>query len=184
VSLAALVGCPFWARPSHCATSALRVTLGWCDHVYPRWDGHTTDILQFPHVLGAPVSLIGSELSSLLGSDPSICLAPDAAGVGLCTHMMPGNTSILYLRTWSYRGGAMPNFRFTEFSEVRAPRICGWGPKSKMRKPRLADSVLASTAARLAQRGKGQSDSGRPRGLANAPGPLSCSRLLLAWPYP
>jgi len=73
------------------------VTLGWCDHVYPRWEGHTTDILQFPHVLGAPVSLIGSELSGLLGSDPSICLAPDAAGVVLCTHMMPGNTSILYL---------------------------------------------------------------------------------------
>ena len=76
VSLAALVGCPFWARPSHCTPSALRVTLGWCEHVYPRWDGHTTDILQFPYVLGAPVSLIGSELSAPMGSGPSLCPAP------------------------------------------------------------------------------------------------------------
>jgi hypothetical protein len=76
VSLAALVGCPFWARPSHCTPSALHVTLGWCDHVYPRWDGHTTDILQFPYVLGAPVSLIGSELSAPMGSGPSLCPAP------------------------------------------------------------------------------------------------------------
>jgi hypothetical protein len=44
---------------------------------HPRWGGHT-----FPYalavtssVLGAPASLIGSELSSLLGSDLSICLA-------------------------------------------------------------------------------------------------------------
>src|SRR5215208_6037445 len=33
-------------------------------------------------------------------------------------------------------------------------------------------------------RGEGQSEKGRPRGLASAPEPLSCSRLLLARPYP
>jgi hypothetical protein len=33
------------------------------------------NFLATPSVLGAPASLIGSELSSLLGSDPSICLA-------------------------------------------------------------------------------------------------------------
>jgi hypothetical protein len=37
---------------------------------------HTTHMVccNFAYVLGAPASLIGSELSSLLGSDPSICL--------------------------------------------------------------------------------------------------------------
>src|SRR5215203_397740 len=39
----------------------------WCDHDYPRWDGHnaTEHTVTCP-VLGAPASLIGSELLPLL----------------------------------------------------------------------------------------------------------------------
>jgi len=51
----------------------LRVARGleWCDHDYPRWGEHTSSPGKHTGttpVLGAPASLIGSELSSLLGS--------------------------------------------------------------------------------------------------------------------
>ena len=114
VSLAALVGCPFWARPSHCTPSALRVALGWCDHVYPRWDGHTTDILQFPYVLGAPVSLIGSELSATMGSGPSLCPAPMPQALSRpnsrCGRIIPDGMVIPSPAVLAYRGGATPTF--------------------------------------------------------------------------
>ncbi len=51
----------------------------WCDHNYPRWGGHFLFSYNFL-VFGAPASLIGSELSGLFGSDPSLCPAPMALG--------------------------------------------------------------------------------------------------------
>src|SRR5215213_10211047 len=60
------------------ALRPLRVAwnLGWCDHEYPRWGGHNPSSRArhtgFSH---------GSELSSLLGSDPSLCPAPMPQGV-------------------------------------------------------------------------------------------------------
>jgi hypothetical protein len=46
------------------ALRPLRVARGrrWCDHECPRWGVHTTDELLYFLVLGAPASLIGSEL--------------------------------------------------------------------------------------------------------------------------
>jgi hypothetical protein len=49
----------------------------WCDYTYPWWGGHTLCRGQLiGSVLGSSASLIGSELSSLLGSGPSLCPTP------------------------------------------------------------------------------------------------------------
>jgi hypothetical protein len=42
----------------------------------PVWQAHPSEHLTALHVLVAPASLIGSELSSLLGSDPSLFPTP------------------------------------------------------------------------------------------------------------
>jgi hypothetical protein len=40
-------------------------------------------------------------------------------------HIAPDDMSISRRRSWPYRGGAVLNFRFTEFSEVRmTPVLC------------------------------------------------------------
>ena len=49
--------------------------LQWCDHDYPRWAGHEPSQSYDSSVLGAPASIIGSEL--LLGSHcgaPAFCM--------------------------------------------------------------------------------------------------------------
>jgi hypothetical protein len=51
--------------------------LGWCEHDYPRWGGHTLCHGQIKGpVRVAPASIIGSELPVQLGSDPSLCPVP------------------------------------------------------------------------------------------------------------
>ena len=52
--------------------------LGWCDHDYPRWGGHALYSLATYYVLGAPASIMGSELlqAPLWGSDSSLCPVP------------------------------------------------------------------------------------------------------------
>jgi hypothetical protein len=47
----------FALRPSSVARD-----LGWCDHDYPRWDAHTSESIATYSVLGAPASIMGSEL--------------------------------------------------------------------------------------------------------------------------
>ncbi len=50
-----------------------------CNHYYPRWGGHTLCHGQLKGLmLGAPASLIGSELLWLTGSGPSLCPTPMA----------------------------------------------------------------------------------------------------------
>src|SRR5215213_3444731 len=69
LSLAALYGPPpsaaFPLRPLCVAQERRR-----CEHDYPRWDAHTIPSAATTSVLGAPASIIGPELSSLLGSGP------------------------------------------------------------------------------------------------------------------
>ena len=63
----------FPVRAMVCAVSALRAIV--CHAIMTTPGGAGTPRkahLQLFHVLGAPISLIGSELSSLLGSDPSL----------------------------------------------------------------------------------------------------------------
>src|SRR5215212_7511667 len=66
-------GAAFALRPLRVAQDRL-----WCDHDYPRWGGHNTTPRCVARllVLGASASIMGSELSSLLGSGPSLCPAP------------------------------------------------------------------------------------------------------------
>src|SRR5215218_5171968 len=53
-----LFGAAFALRPLRVARN-----LGWCDHDHPRWGEHTSEsTVTTPPVLGAPASLIGSEL--------------------------------------------------------------------------------------------------------------------------
>jgi hypothetical protein len=64
-------------RGLHLAPLYVARDLGWCEHDYPRWDGHNTIQHTLLVVLGSPASLTGSELSGLLlGSGPSLCLEP------------------------------------------------------------------------------------------------------------
>jgi hypothetical protein len=51
-------------RGLHLAPLCVARDLGWCEHDYPRWGGHTLcrGQLKGPPVLVAPASLIGSEL--------------------------------------------------------------------------------------------------------------------------
>src|SRR5215218_523059 len=54
-------------RGLHFALLCVARVLGWCDHDYPRWGGHNIPVrlttVQLFHVLVAPASLIGPELS-------------------------------------------------------------------------------------------------------------------------
>src|SRR5215207_6319350 len=80
--LAALFGHPSWAWPSLCAPLRIARDLGWCDHNYPRWGGHTLchGQLKGP-VLGSPASLIGSELPPCPGyGAPTVRFAPVPCG--------------------------------------------------------------------------------------------------------
>src|SRR5215218_775729 len=72
--------CP-WPRfvdgPPSSAAFALRPSfagiargLGWGEYDYPRWGGHTSKSIATPSVLGAPASIMGSELPWLTGSGP------------------------------------------------------------------------------------------------------------------
>jgi hypothetical protein len=64
-------------RGLHFAPLRVARDLGWCDHDYPRWGEHTSSPGKHPGTtpgLGSSASIIGSELSSLLGSGPSLCL--------------------------------------------------------------------------------------------------------------
>jgi hypothetical protein len=76
--LAALYPHPPGARLSLCPLQALRETSGGATMYTPGgagtmlWTAHPAT----HYVLGAPASIIGSELSSLLGSDPSLCPVP------------------------------------------------------------------------------------------------------------
>jgi len=65
-------GAAFALRPLRVAQDRL-----WCDHDYPRWGGHNTTPRCVARllVLGASASIMGSELSSLLGSGPSLAPA-------------------------------------------------------------------------------------------------------------
>jgi hypothetical protein len=66
-------------RGLHLAPLCVARDLGWCEHVYPRWGGHTSSPGQHPGTtpgLGSSASIMGSELSSLLGSGPSLCPVP------------------------------------------------------------------------------------------------------------
>jgi hypothetical protein len=67
-------------RGLHFAWLCLARNFRRCDHVYPRWGGHNVLVSMFtsPPVLGAPASLIRSELPQphRRGSDPSLCPAP------------------------------------------------------------------------------------------------------------
>src|SRR5215212_7551521 len=59
----------FALRPLRLAKERL-----WCDHDYPRWGEHTSSPGKHPGTtpgLGSSASIMGSELSSLLGSGPS-----------------------------------------------------------------------------------------------------------------
>jgi hypothetical protein len=63
--VAALFGPPSLARPFALRTSFASVArdLGRCDHDYPRWGVHTPEsTTPTSSVLGAPASLMGSEL--------------------------------------------------------------------------------------------------------------------------
>jgi len=85
--LAALFGCPSLARPSHCAPEALRCVVGGATMAIP--GGACTTLRTAhccTHVLGSPVSLIGSELPWLTGSDPSLCPGPMPQGVSYVHH--------------------------------------------------------------------------------------------------
>src|SRR5215216_93879 len=62
-------------RGLHFAPLRVARDLGWCDHDYPRWGEHTSSPGKHPGTtpgLGSSASIIGSELSSLLGSGPSL----------------------------------------------------------------------------------------------------------------
>jgi hypothetical protein len=52
--------------------------VGWCDHDYPRWGGHTAESIVTTTVLGASASMMGSELlqGPSRGSDSSLCPTP------------------------------------------------------------------------------------------------------------
>ena len=89
-----LTGAAFPLRP-------LRVAQGprCCDHVYPRWDGHTPEsTLATPPVLGAPASIMGSEFlrfprdrAPALRFAPPRCPkpSPDCPSL-LCMHKLQG----------------------------------------------------------------------------------------------
>jgi hypothetical protein len=98
--------------------------LGRCDHDYPRGGGHTsTESTATYSVLGAPASIIGSELSYLapaLYGAPARCPkpSPDRSAsmpdVLLCPRTPARNTRRyehpLFGVSWPYRGGAMQTF--------------------------------------------------------------------------
>jgi hypothetical protein len=81
----------------------LRVALDrlWCNHDYPRWGGHSTlchiCTTQSPPCSSYRLLSIGSELSSLLGSGPSLLPRPmqqvsyvrTKRGLWLCVHKTP-----------------------------------------------------------------------------------------------
>ena len=58
---------PVW-RSLHFARLCVARGLGWCDHDYRRWGGHTSESIATYSVLGAPASIMGSELPWLQGS--------------------------------------------------------------------------------------------------------------------
>src|SRR5215213_10423299 len=65
----------FALRPCYVARD-----LGWCEHVYLRWGGHSLTVISawfFPMVLVTPASLIGSELlhCSHCGAPAFICVS-------------------------------------------------------------------------------------------------------------
>ena len=69
-----------FARPSLAALLCVARDLGWCEHVYLRWGGHSLTVISatfFPKVLVTPASLIGSELldCSQCGAGAFICLS-------------------------------------------------------------------------------------------------------------
>ena len=131
--------CSSTTRPSLCAPLCVARDLGWCDHDYPRWDAHTTTQRSYTPVLGAPASIIGSELPLLpLYGAPTLRFAPPGCPkpspnrfvcVGSCVrvdqHIIPGGVSIpspvvLALSGRGYTDfHASVNFAFIEFSEVR-----------------------------------------------------------------
>ena len=64
------------ARPSLWPPQCVARDLGWCDHVCPRWGGHTRCNGQLKRpVLGASASIMGRS-SPLLGFGPSLCPGP------------------------------------------------------------------------------------------------------------
>jgi hypothetical protein len=117
LSLAALFEHPPW-RGLHFALLCVARDLGWCDHDYPRWGGHTLcHGQQNGPVLVTPASIIGSEfpLVPSMGLRPFALPHPDAAGAVLCT-LGPDNP---YIRN------IIPGYTGIPFLGYRA--LSGWG---------------------------------------------------------
>jgi len=120
LSLAALFGHPSLARPFPLRPLRVARDLRRCDHDYPRWGEHTTDsTLATPPVLGAPVSLIRSELARYgapalrfalrrMGERP--CGAPPSPSLGVSKHTLSVKKSSIRARKkypkWGMRSGS------------------------------------------------------------------------------
>src|SRR5215204_6716210 len=139
----AALSLPFGAAFT-CALSALRGTSGGATMTIPGGDGHNTTPRCVARllVLGAPASIMGSELSVYL--TPALRFAPSRCpktSLSCARYSVPkvpfiGSGSFVYTATgsrasaaWPYRDGAAfrtsphtnsPKFAGTEFSEVRA----------------------------------------------------------------
>jgi len=81
------------------------------------------------HVLGTPASLIGWELSSLLGSGPSLypprCPKPSSAAVPAAGAQYPTIWASLFWSTWPVWGGAMQGSVWgpgpLQYNQLRSP---------------------------------------------------------------
>jgi hypothetical protein len=123
-----------WLRPSHCAPLFVARDLGWCDHVYSRCGGHTSESRPTSpcsaHRLLSWVGASWSNLAPTLRFAPVLCPKPSpgraASGGRWCTRPQAEMLACCPLRrSWPVRGRAMPNFAFWGFSEVRLNGVRG-----------------------------------------------------------
>jgi hypothetical protein len=132
LSSAALSGTPPRRGPSLCALCALRGTSGGETMTTPVGRVHLRETGTTPTVRGAPASIMGSELPrrpTLWGSGPSLCPTPKPQegsyvqiNVVYIRNIIPAGAPLPRRRSWAVWAGAMLNFAFTAFSEVRIQR--------------------------------------------------------------
>src|SRR5215217_1868223 len=107
---------PIWRGLSF-ALLCVAWDLGWCDHDYPGGAGTTPrTVFDNSFVLASSASLIGSELSSLLGSGPSALPRPDAlsppVSLPLCGAHNTRWWEISVVAVLADRGGVIQLFDF------------------------------------------------------------------------